>query len=407
MRYLLILMLLCVVSIVEASPTPDWVLGRGHMEYDSSRYLIGVGFSEKSTVSASESARAELIKSIRVRVNAVNKDYNSSDKSFSEASVSSETDFLLEGSQVKDGWYDEEKEIFYSLVVIERKYVLETLKKMIDFLVTKLELTLRQADTFSNNGDVLKALVYYYDGYVESSKLFPYIQTYKSVIMESDKSTNAYNFNILFKEKIQNIVDNVQLVPISRNVYDEDIQFNVKVVLNGQGIDNFPIKFYSVYKHFTERLSCKKNGCESRVDITKVVNDSGNAYLKAVVDMQTFAKYFTYKLDEKLFQRLDMLNITFKTKVIVAQGQRAKKEREDHYEYMNKSVDEQVRREADNMANVMERELRGIRGNRPIVKYCSADGRYNSCDRPNRSRSRSRRGSSSNGNIDFNIGFGW
>ena len=315
MRVLLTFMLLCVVSIVEASPTPDWVLGRGHIDYDSSRYLVGVGFSEKSTVSASESARAELIKSIRVRVNTVNKDYNSSDKSFSEASVSSETDFLLEGSQVKDGWYDEDKEIFYSLVVIERKYVLETLKKMIDFLVTKLELTLRQADTFSTNGDVLKALVYYYDGYVESSKLFPFIQTYKSVILESDKSTNTYNFNILFKEKIQKIVDNVQLVSVSRNVYDEDIQFSIKATLNGQGIDNFPIKFYSVYKHFTERTFCKKNGCETRVNISKVVNDGGNTYLKAVVDMKTFEKYFTYKLDEKLFSRLGLLNVTFKNKI--------------------------------------------------------------------------------------------
>ncbi len=393
MRVLLTFMLLCVVSIVEASPTPGWVLGRGHPSYDSSRYLIGVGFSEKSTVSASESARAELIKSIRVKVNTVNKDYNSSDKSFSEASVSSETDFLLEGSQVKDGWYDEDKEIFYSLVVIERQYVLETLRKLIDVLIAKLELTLRQADTFASNGDVLKALVYYYDGFMESTKLFPYIQTYNSVIIESDNSTKGYNFNILFKEKIQNIVDNVQLVPISRNVYDEDIQFSVKAVLDGQGIDNFPIKFYSVYKHFTERTFCKKSGCESRVKIKKVVNDGGNTYLKAVVDMKTFAKYFTYRLDEKLFQRLDMLNVTFKTQVDVAKKKLAKKEREDYYKYMNESVDAKVRREADNMDALMQRELRGIRGNRPRVRYCSADGRYNSC------RNR--------GRINLNLGFGW
>ena len=403
MRVLLTFMLLCVVSIVEASPTPDWVLGRGHIDYDSSRYLVGVGFSEKSTVSASETARAELIKSIRVRVNTVNKDYNSSDKSFSEASVSSETDFLLEGSQVKDGWYDEDKEIFYSLVVIERKYVLETLKKMIDFLVTKLELTLRQADTFSTNGDVLKALVYYYDGYVESSKLFPFIQTYKSVILESDKSTNTYNFNILFKEKIQKIVDNVQLVSVSRNVYDEDIQFSIKATLNGQGIDNFPIKFYSVYKHFTERTFCKKNGCETRVNISKVVNDGGNTYLKAVVDMKTFEKYFTYKLDEKLFSRLGLLNVTFKNKIDTSKKKKQEVKIKQQYQPRNQSYGSQVRKEADDMDAMMQRELRGIRGNRPSVRYCSADGRYNSCNRNNRSQ----RGSSSNGSIDFNIGIGW
>ncbi len=371
-------MLLCVVSIVEATPTPDWVLGRGHSSYDSSRYLIGVGFSEKSTVSASESARAELIKSIRVRVNTVNKDYNSSNKSFSEATVSSETDFLLEGSQVKDGWYDEDKEIFYSLVVIERQYVLETLKKMIDFLVTKLELTLRQADTFSSNGDVLKALVYYYDGYMESVKLFPYIQTYKSVILESDKSTTGYNFNILFKEKIQNIVDNIELTSISKSVDDKELHFSIRATLDGRGIDSFPIKFFSVYKHFTERAFCKNDGCGTRVNIKKVVNDGGNTYLKAVVDMKTFAKYFTYKLDEKLFSRLGLLNVTFKTKIDTTKKKKEVKVKQQ-YQPKVQSYETQVRNDADEMDALMQRELRGIRGNRPNVRYCSADGRYNSC----------------------------
>ena len=384
MRVLLTFMLLCVVSIVEASPTPDWVLGKGHSDYDSARYLIGVGFSEKSTVSASESARAELIKSISVRVNSVNKDYNSLDKSFSEASISSETDFLLEGSQVKDGWVDEDKGIFYSLVVIERQYVLETLRKLIDVLIAKLDLTKRQADTFFNNGDVLKALVYYYDGYVESSKLFPYIHTYKSVIMGLNESTKGYNYNILFKEKIQNIVDNIRLIPISRNVYDEDIQFTIKATLDGQGIDDFPIKFYSVYKHFTERTLCKKTGCESRMNIKKVINDGGNTYLKAVVDMRTFQKYFTYRLDEKLFSRLDLLNITFKSKIDVVQKQQAKVKREHYNQYMNEGYDAQVRREADEMANQMQRELDSYGNGR--VRYRSKRNR---------------------GKINLNFGFGW
>ena len=384
MRVLLTFMLLCVVSIVEASPTPDWVLGKGHSDYDSARYLIGVGFSEKSTVSASESARAELIKSISVRVNSVNKDYNSSDKSFSEASISSETDFLLEGSQVKDGWVDEDKGIFYSLVVIERQYVLETLRKLIDVLSAKLDLTKRQADTFFNNGDVLKALVYYYDGYVESSKLFPYIRTYKSVIMGLNESTKGYNYNILFKEKIQNIVDNIRLIPISRNVYDEDIQFTIKATLDGQGIDDFPIKFYSVYKHFTERTLCKKTGCESRMNIKKVINDGGNTYLKAVVDMRTFQKYFTYRLDEKLFSRLDLLNITFKSKIDVVQKRQAKVKREHYNQYMNEGYDAQVRREADEMANQMQRELDSYGNGR--VRYRSKRNR---------------------GKINLNFGFGW
>ena len=381
MRVLLTFMLLCVVSIVEASPTPGWVLGKGHPSYDSSRYLIGVGFSEKSIVLASESARAELIKSISVRVNTVNKDYNSTDKSFSDASISSETDFLLEGSQIKDGWVDENNGIFYSLVVIKRQYVLDTLKEMINVIVAKNTLTLRQADTFLNNGDVLKALIYYYDGYIESSKLFPYIQTYKSVIIDTYKSVTNNNYNLLFKEKIQNIVDNIRIELIRRQVIDNDIRFSVKATLNGKGIDNFPIKFYSVYKTFSDRMFCKNTGCETRVGIVKIINDGGNTHLKAVVDMKTLEKYFTYNLDRNLFSRLSLLSVSVKSKTYAAKYEKPfvpKNVERKSYEYKDKPS--QVRSDADEMANVMERELRGMRSRGNFgVRYCSADGRYNSC----------------------------
>ena len=137
MRYLITFILLFVCSIVEASPAPNWVLGRGHSLYDPDQYLIGVGVSEADYVSASESARAELIKSIRVKVNSTLKDYRSTEKSFSSASTMSQTDFLLEGSQVKDGWYDEDKNVFYSLVVIKRQYILDTLLELINNIVSR------------------------------------------------------------------------------------------------------------------------------------------------------------------------------------------------------------------------------------------------------------------------------
>jgi hypothetical protein len=319
MRYLLTFMLLFVVSIVEASPTPDWVLGRGHMEYDSSRYLIGVGFSDKSTVSASESARAELIKSISVRVNTVNKDYNSSDKSFSEASVSSETDFLLEGSQVKDGWYDEEKEIFYSLVVIERQYVLDTLKALIDVLVAKNDLTLRQGDTFFNNGNVVKALVYYYDGYVESSKLIPFIRTYKSVILNTNTVSVEDNYNLIFKERVHAIVDNLSIESMEQSLEEDEFTFRVRPTLHKNTVKKFPIKFYSVYKHYVDRQLCSNDGCYIKVNAFDIINDKNSLYVRAVIDMQTLEKYFSYKLDKKIFNKLKLISVSFKRRLEVTE----------------------------------------------------------------------------------------
>ena len=390
MRYLLTFMMLFFVSIVEASPAPDWVLGRGHPSYDPAHYLMGVGYSKENTVSASESARAELIKSIRVKVNSTIKDYRSTDKSFSEASISSESDFLLEGSQVKDGWYDEDKEVFYSLVVIKRQFVLDTLSEMINNIVSKNSLTLRQADTFYNNGKIIKALVYYYDGYVESSKLFPYIQTYKSVIIDSNNTVLETNYNLLFKEKIQNIVEHIQLEKISGLVKDENVLLNVKATYKGRGIDNFPVKFFSVYKHHVDRVICKSNGCQTKAPVKSILNKNNSIFIKAVPDFQTFEKYFTYNLTPKLFGSFDVLSVSFKDTLqnqeVVARNKR--------YKALNDELDNRQQRNSDILAERMQREIDDMK----------ASGCEVGCRRPQvpiYGNSPRRRGS-----INFNIGFG-
>ena len=390
MRYLLTFMMLFFVSIVEASPAPDWVLGRGHLSYDPAHYLMGVGYSKENTVSASESARAELIKSIRVKVNSTIKDYRSTDKSFSEASISSESDFLLEGSQVKDGWYDEDKEIFYSLVVIKRQFVLDTLTEMINNIVSKNSLTLRQADTFYNNGKIIKALVYYYDGYVESSKLLPYIQTYKSVIIVPNNTVLETNYNLLFKEKIQNIVEHIQLEKISGSVKDENVLLNVKATYKGRGIDNFPVKFFSVYKHHVDRVICKSNGCQTKAPVKSILNKNNSIFIKAVPDFQTFEKYFTYNLTPKLFGSFDVLSVSFKDTLqnqeVIARNKR--------YKALNDELDNRQQRNSDILAERMQREIDDMK----------ASGCEVGCRRPQvpiYGNSPRRRGS-----INFNIGFG-
>ena len=317
MRYLLILMLLCVVSIVEASPTPDWVLGRGHMEYDPTQYLTGVGYSKENSISAGDSARSELIKSIRVQINAVSKDYNSTGKSFAESSVHTSTDFLLEGSQVKDGWFDEDKKVFYSLVVIKRQYVLDTLLNIIDLNFEKNLLTLKQGDDFFTNGDILKALVYYYDGYVDSLKLFPYIQTYNSVILSNNKKLldKKYVLNLIFKDKILKITENITIKSASQTIKDDKVEFGVRVFLNDKPVSDFPIKFYSVYKHFVERVSCKIDGCSIETNVSDVIRNNNKLHLVAVVDFKTLPKYFSYQLEDTFFKRMRVLSVVYKVQL--------------------------------------------------------------------------------------------
>ena len=314
MKYILTFIMLLFVSTANAN-TPDWVLGKGHHAFPNDKYLVGVGVSEKSPILASESARAELIKTIRVKVNSVVTDYNSREKSVSESSIVSETDFLLEGSQVKDGWYDSRHNVFYSFVVIERKYILETLKVMIEHIQASIELSLRQGDTFFNNNEIIRALVYYYNGFKESTKLLPYIQTYNSVIMVKDKQEYKDEYNLLFKEKIQNIVDNISLEKQQHNINDLDL--SVKATFKGRGIDNFPIKFSSQYNYYVERISCNKGG-SCNVNVTPKIflkyRQFDKILIIAKVDLQTLEKHFNYSLKKNLFGRLELLKVSFKIK---------------------------------------------------------------------------------------------
>ena len=314
MKYILTFIMLLFVSTANAN-TPDWVLGKGHHAFPNDKYLVGVGVSEKSPILASESARAELIKTIRVKVNSVVTDYNSREKSVSESSIVSETDFLLEGSQVKDGWYDSRHNVFYSFVVIERKYILETLKVMIEHIQASIELSLRQGDTFFNNNEIIRALVYYYNGFKESTKLLPYIQTYNSVIMVKDKQEYKDEYNLLFKEKIQNIVDNISLEKQQHNINDLDL--SVKATFKGRGIDNFPIKFSSQYNYYVERISCNKGG-SCNVNVTPKIflkyRQFDKILIIAKVDLHTLEKHFNYSLKKNLFGRLELLKVSFKIK---------------------------------------------------------------------------------------------
>ena len=52
-----------------SSPPPDWVLGKGHPRFPQARYLIGVGISDTNAVSARESARSNLAKNLKVKIN--------------------------------------------------------------------------------------------------------------------------------------------------------------------------------------------------------------------------------------------------------------------------------------------------------------------------------------------------
>ena len=254
-----------IITITTANAnTPDWVLGKEHKSFPEKKYLVGVGVSEKSPIMATQSARAEIAKTISIRVVSDASDYNSREKSVSESSIVTETDFLLEGSQVKDGWYDDRNDLYYSL---------------------------KQGEDCLSDYDIITALVHFYDGYQETDKLLPYITTYNSVIMVTNgqKYRGWYDYKIIFKEKIQSIVNKISLDKVSESVDHKKIPSNVRALFDGKAIKDFPIKFYKVERH-----------------------DDINIFVKAGVDLQTFEKHFNHTLKKELFGRLKLINVSFK-----------------------------------------------------------------------------------------------
>ena len=310
------------ISTAKAN-TPDWVLGKGHKSFPEIKYIVGVGVSDKSPIMATQSARAELIKTIGVEVHSVSSDYNSREKSFSKSSIVTEAGFPLEGSQVKDGWYDNRNDLYYSFVVIERDHVLETLRTKIDTLFLNIESMLKQGNDCLVDYDIITALVHYYDGYKETDKVLPYIQTYNSVIMvkKGQKYKGWYDYKLLFKEKIQSIVNNISLDKVSGTVDQTNIYLNARVLYKGKGIKDFPIKFSSGYNHYNERVLCNRAGeCEIEPRLIKVARpDTVDILVKAVVDLQTLEKHFNYSLQKSLFGRLELISVSFQVrkKIIV------------------------------------------------------------------------------------------
>ena len=307
-----------VIQSVSNSPEPpNWVLGREHNSFRRAEYLVGVGFSSKNTVSASESARSELAKTIRFKIASIMKDYNSNDGSFIESFVKTETDTLLEGVQIQDGWYDSYKKVFYSFAVVKRKDVLSTIQDQIDEVVANTAATMSQGSAHYDNGEILKALIYYYDGYNESSKLLPLIRTYKSVNLFPEVPPVSIDVpaSIEFKKKVQSIIDNIEVKKVDNDdfIHSQDVSFMVKITFMGKALRNLPIKFHGNSYNFVGRGSSDNNGvCIVKTKSSSVLNDEDFAIVKAEVDLFKLSERFNHKLKKDLFGRLETLDVTFK-----------------------------------------------------------------------------------------------
>jgi hypothetical protein len=165
------------------------------------------------------------------------------------------------------------------------------------------------------------------------------------------------DYSLVFKEKIQNIVDNITLDPVKRIMKNDIVQFGVVVRFNSRPI-NFPVKFYSVYRNYAEQTLCKIEGCVLNVNAIDVMNRNYDIHLMSGIDTKTLKKYFTYDLEPRMFKRLELLKITFKKELDPVSPN---------------TIDRDVQRELsrkDKAFQRMEKEVRGqaqIRLGRPDI----------------------------------------
>ena len=134
--------------------------------------------------------------------------------------------------------------------------------------------------------------------------------------MTNDNQEYKNEYNLLFKEKIQNIVDNIYLEKQTEIINHDNLHLNIKASFKERGIKNFPIKFSSGYNHYVEKVLCDKTGnCEVNPPIKKVINrNNNNIIIEAKVDLQTLEKHFNHNLKKNLFGRLELLSVVFKLK---------------------------------------------------------------------------------------------
>jgi len=195
--------------------TPSWVIGRGHSKYPDSLYLTGVGFSEKNYVSANESARAELAKNLKVRVQSILRDYSSVNQSLVELAIKTQVDTILEGVEIRDGWYEAKSKVYYSLAVLDRKVASNLVDGKIQNISQKLNNLFNSGKDAEENGRILDALGFYMSGFGKTRQLAS-LTSAKKVINRTSQSSElpeTVDFGIL----IRNIISGVNIQIVSGN----------------------------------------------------------------------------------------------------------------------------------------------------------------------------------------------
>ena len=302
---------------------PDWVLGKGHPDFPQERYLVGVGFSDMHSGSAKDSARSNLAKNLKVKVCSTMVDISTTESTQIELVIETEVDAVLEGVEIKDGWLDQSKGVFYAFAVVERTMAASWIQDEISKTESVLKRNLNEGIKAEKRADVITAISSYLSGYKKAPTLSP-LKSALHVITHSQKNSGSQNINAgEFESRIKGIVQNLNLVTISGDRQIVKTQKGVgeplvaKVYLLKDGsqtpVPNIPVIFnYEAGQGELEQE--KSSGSDGTVQTTihKISSyEEANHMISVKLDYSRIRSNFNGDYVEKLLSPLKNKRATF------------------------------------------------------------------------------------------------
>ena len=228
---------------------PQWVLGKEHPSFPMSHYVVGRGTSKENSVSAAENARMDLAKTIKVNIRSKMMDFSTNRWTQIESVVKSEVEAVLEGVEIRDGWFDESKKNYYAYAVMNRKIASQSIRNRIKLVAERLNWFLDEGAKALKQNDIVSALSSYASGYMEA----PNLQSLKAMLnviaqkIEGNKKEYYAPKQLTFESKARNLLNNISIAIISGNKQTVKLSnaptepLTLKLFLH-KGLTNIPLK---------------------------------------------------------------------------------------------------------------------------------------------------------------------
>ena len=224
------------ISIAETKSAPAWTSGSSD-EYPSSQYLVGVG-SSHSQERAKEKARTDLVKTIKIKIDASTSMkerviLHATNTGKSEdvhrtylGNINTSTTVEMKNIRIEDTWYNSNNEQYYALAILSRSQASMDLTHEMEQLNEETSRHLTRAnnrkDLFDKIIDTNKAIL----NQVHRNKLKSYLAA-----IDTTKATNALN---------KHDADNLQAEKLKLQR-----QISLGVNTKGNGKDSRPLALYA------------------------------------------------------------------------------------------------------------------------------------------------------------------